>query len=1257
MISQLTLKVQARGVAAASKEVQSLATGVGALQQAIDALAKSGPAIKTVAADLKLAASAANKIGSSAAGIMALTQAMQSFTSVASQAAAATGQIAIKDYTAALRNMQAANAAANQAPAQAPSPAPISNIRTALEGMSPAFAAVSQGFSTIGAGIKSAEAFMQPLTGAVQAGIGAFQQLKAAIDGATSALLQMGQEGAQVSQMGVAFEAIGGSAKRMQELRDLTGGIVDDMALQKSFNMATLFDIPKDAVPKLLKAAQGASIAMGITAEKAVNDVMVAVARKSKPIADNIGVQMGNLKEVYQKFATSAGKDVKQLTEEEKQLAFTNVFLEKATRQMSLASAAQGNVFAQLTAQTTNMENEMKVLVSEMLAGSGALDFVTSGMKQMREAMDGSTKGVLMGAMKTLFMTGMELGKMLVPVFTAAIPVITTALDLFNIFAPIITGTLQVVGKLTQGLILAVRVALVPFVKALDLVVWTIQELADTVGITTPSLDGMREGIDQFMSNTGAMLEAGFDPKMEVKPEPVITKTDAEKFVETASEKMQEQLRNLDRTAAVTLQFTTGGQQEGDSTGLANALAIPPEHLAAMREMAAEQIRRELGGGIMSGFIGAAGDSAAQSAAIFGALGADISGASEASLKAAGKAMIDSTRAGMMAAGKGGEGPITLDDVFKFGDVAKIEAAGGIKLFTKELGSGRMAATNFNSGISDMHKALTEAFNEQEKSKLDDHFKGMFDSVKKFGLIKQDAPFQLMSQNDIAALLEYQESVRALSDDGEILTGSQALMTNAIRAAGGQASGAVTSLEEYRKMLEGAGTALVMFRSAAEMAGLSTDDFNAKLRQQADQLKVIDAAIKGAKEEEKKQKKGGGKKNDGKQSLRERAEMVGLGDFEKARLQAERTLAKDMKTAGADASLKEAARTIYADAVGKPALDELARIGNALGGATTRIGGMLASSAKALFDNPEVSDMVRAAKENLARAGLGMQTVDLGNGQSRRLTEREVAVNMELIALEKEWAAKRAILQEGSNAYLLVQSDYLLKKKALDDELKTQQEESAFAMLAGFEGVFSRVQGTFESLRDQGTVGEQAVAMLSGTVLSLGQDMAGMAEQFKGIDEAVKKGSLTSGQAEVQKANAVVGAAGRAAAGVIKNERARAAVQGAVEVALAASSYAIGDIASGIAHTAAAGLFFAAAGRGSGGAAAARNITPRRSAAGSDRSSTAGDRRQAQTQVNIFIDPLNGRGIVDTVNRDAGRQAGLAFNSRVMQGAARRTDL
>lgn len=1437
MISQLTLKVQAKGVEKASKDVQTLATGVGTLQQALASLGSNSAGLKDIsrefssaarsaakmgsgntqivalaqaidmvkasagglgaiakdlaqigkatvkigvapgasqgvqsvtaqitgltlalrnlqaasvgmrdtAKDLNAIAKAGAKMGGNATGLLTLTAALQSFSAAAQAAAQTSGAInlkhlnttvpAVNNAAQSMNALASASSAANQQVA-----AKASNITTWAASASPAIGSVVSGFQGMQGAIQGATSFMSPLTGAVQAGIGAFQQLKAAVDTGTAALLQMGAEGAKVSQMDLAFNAIGGSAKRMQELRDLTGGIVDDVSLQKSFNMATLFDIPKDAVPKLLKAAQGASIAMGISAEKAVNDVFVAVARKSKPIADNIGVQMGNLKEVYQKFADSAGKDVKKLTEEEKQLAFTNVFLEKSTRQMSLAGAAQSNVFAQLTAKATNAENEFKVFISGMLANSGALDFVTSSITTMKQAFESAPQGVLQGAMKTLFMTGMELGKMLVPVFSAAVPVITLALDLFNVFAPVLTGVLGLAGSITQGLVLAVRIALIPFARALQLVVGTVQSLGESVGITTPTLDGMQDGIDQFLANNKAMIDAvGVD--VAIKPEPVIIKTDAEVFVAGATEQLQAQLKAMERDAQVVLTVLAKPVIADDPTGVANALEVGggedvakmqarlaadraalaqakmtpglvgkdriaqmeaavndyagkvEEVIAArtayLKADAAIAMQQSLGSGLNSGLVMAATQSSAAAAELFGAMGADLSGSSEMQLIAAAQALKTSVQQGQVAQGlrgvgasfgsvlKGGFGEakaklqeavadlgkgltgnsINAADILKLGSIADAEKAGGFRVLATGMRAVSGEIPGFNSGISGLGKAIDEAIGGDKEKKREEFFKGMADDIQKFGLIKVDSPVQQMTQNDIAALLDYQDKVVALSDSGEVLTGSQALLTNAIRANGNTASGAVDALKGYERTLIQTGDALVWMRQQAAEAGKDTSGFTALLERQAAQLLNATKARTEAEKKAKDEKKGGGKKNDGKQALRERAEMVGLGDFEKARLQAERTLAKDMKTAGADASLKEAARTIYADAVGKPALDELARIGNALGGATTRIGGMLASSAKALFDNPEVAEMVQAARTNLARAGLEMQTVDLGNGQSRRFTEREVAVNMELIALEKEWAAKRAILQEGSNAYLLVQSDYLLKKKALDDELKTQQEESAFAMLAGFEGVFSRVQGTFESLRDQGTVGEQAVAMLSGTVLSLGQDMAGMAEQFKTIDEAVKKGSLTSGQAEVQKANAVVGAAGRAAAGVIKNERARAAVQGAVEVALAASSYAIGDIASGIAHTAAAGLFFAAAGRGSGGAAAARNITPRRSAAGSDRNSSAGDRRQSQTQVNIFIDPLSGRGIVDTVNRDAGRQAGLAFNSRVMQGAARRTDL
>lgn len=1300
MISQLTLKVQAKGVEAASKNVQTLATGVGALEKALTSLGATAPALATTAKMIGQIGRSLGKFDAASSSVLSLAVSMNSFSAAAQAAAQITGAINLKNVGGAassinqaaqgMNALASASAAANQASPKA------ATITSWASSASPALGSVIEGFKGLQGGIKAAEAFMQPLTGAVGAGVAAFQQLKAAVDAGTGALMQMGQEGAKIEQLDVAFRSIAGggnaAALKMQELRSLTGGIVDDFSLQKSFNMAKLFGIPKDTIPKLLKIAQGASIAMGTTVEKATSDVMVAVARKSRPIADNLGVVLRNLKLVYGDYAQSIGKDVEKLTEEEKQLAFAAEFVRSASDQTKLAAAAQANEYAKLSAATANMENEFKVMVSQMLAGSGALDFVTSGIKQMQDAANGSSMGVIQGAMKSLFMVGSELGKMLVPVFKAAVPVITTALDLLLIFSPVLTGALQIVGGLTTALVVAVRVALLPFVKALDLVVWTIGELADSVGIATPNLDSMRAGIDQFVSNTGEMLNAGFNPEITVAPVPIIPPTELEAFAEATKRQLSEglaaQLTESDQKAVMSV----GISPQLSDKQLLNDFNLDRNALAAMRAQAVEAIRHEMGGGILDGLAMAAGDSAAGAAQVFSAFGTDIGGASEASLLAAGQMLVETARGGKVRDAMQGAaqafvggfksamdgnlsglrgiaesgkalsqaltGSLSGDDLVRFADIAKVEAAGGIKMFANELKQVSSTVAPFNSAISDMNKGLQEAFGEEQGKKRENFIKGMFESVNKFGLIKTDSPVQQMTANDINSLLDYQDTVTALSDSGEVLTGSQALLTNAIRANGNTASGAVDALKSYEATLIQTGDALVWMRTQAAEAGKDTSGFTALLERQAAQLVNVGKARAEAEKKAKDEKnKGGGKKDDGKQALRERAEMIGLEDFEKARLAAERTLAKDMKTAGADPALKDAARKIYADAVGKPALDELARIGGAMAGMTTQIGGMIAASGKALFSNPEVADMIKASRANLLKAGLSMQTVDLGGGRSRKRTEQEVNAQIELIALEKEWAAKKEILQEGSEAYLVVMSDYLLKKKDLEGQLKTQQEESILSALAGFEGVFGAVQGTFDSLMESGTVGEQAVASLSGTVLMLGQDMAGMADQFKGIDEAMAKGSITSGQAEVQKANAIVGAAGRAAAGVIKNERARAAVQGAVEVALAASSFAIGDIAGGIAHSAAAALFFTASGRGSGGTAAARNITPRRSAAGSDRGSSAGDRRQSTTQVNIYMNPITGRAIVDRVNQDSARQAGLAFNGRVMQGAARRPEL
>lgn len=180
----------------------------------------------------------------------------------------------------------------------------------------------------------------------------------------------LAKEGANVQQIATAFEALGGTAAELQKLREQTGGLVSDSVLQRAMNLGKLFKLPAEEIPALLKIAQGASVALGTSVEKNIEDVFVAMARQSKLIADNLGTQMGSLDEINQSYAERNKLNAKNLTDEQKSLAFIQTFIAKSQKQADLADKAAENTFALLEAQVTNVTDRVKLLLNRVLGGA-----------------------------------------------------------------------------------------------------------------------------------------------------------------------------------------------------------------------------------------------------------------------------------------------------------------------------------------------------------------------------------------------------------------------------------------------------------------------------------------------------------------------------------------------------------------------------------------------------------------------------------------------------------------------------------------------------------------------------------------------------------------------------------------------------------------------------------------------------------------------------------------------------------------------
>lgn len=312
----------------------------------------------------------------------------------------------------------------------------------ALQEQAKALGSTMQGMASGASGGLSSMA-----SGAMAAGAAIMSVAKAAADAATQ-LISMASEGAKLQTMEAAFKGLGSSAEDLKKLRDLTGGLVSDADLMEAFNLAKLFKIPSEEVPKLIKLAQGASAALGTTTAKALSDTFTAASRQSKMIADNMGIVIGDMGKMYEDFAKKRGKSAKDLTDQERMLAFTQKMVAEGGRQMALADIAQGNMAAKAAASYDNLSNNMKIAVAEMFGSMGIWDMLGETMAGLQGALEGSgasIKGVVGGAFKTLFEIFGRIASALAP----AIGIVESLAKVMHI----LNGALIIVGPAVQGLL------------------------------------------------------------------------------------------------------------------------------------------------------------------------------------------------------------------------------------------------------------------------------------------------------------------------------------------------------------------------------------------------------------------------------------------------------------------------------------------------------------------------------------------------------------------------------------------------------------------------------------------------------------------------------------------------------------------------------------------------------------------------------------------------------------------------------------
>jgi len=155
--------------------------------------------------------------------------------------------------------------------------------------------------------------------------------------------------------------------KALAGLRKATVGSVHDMDLMQSANTAMILGVVKSKkdLEELAYIGRRLGKAMGIDARQGFDNLAVGIARQSRMLLDNLGIIV-RVEDSYKKYAEAVGKNVEDLTDEERKTAFRNAALTAARKkvgELGVDVLSTSERFGQMNAQLT----EMRVILGEAL--------------------------------------------------------------------------------------------------------------------------------------------------------------------------------------------------------------------------------------------------------------------------------------------------------------------------------------------------------------------------------------------------------------------------------------------------------------------------------------------------------------------------------------------------------------------------------------------------------------------------------------------------------------------------------------------------------------------------------------------------------------------------------------------------------------------------------------------------------------------------------------------------------------------------
>jgi hypothetical protein len=139
------------------------------------------------------------------------------------------------------------------------------------------------------------------------------------------------------------------------KLKDLANNQIATSDLVLASNRALALGIASDDLPGLLEAATKASVALGISATQAFNDITTGVGRASPLILDNLGIVVDATR-IYKDMAAEIGVSVEQLTKQQKTAALSAAVMENAAKGAADFAAAQSKVTVAIAKSKTELK-------------------------------------------------------------------------------------------------------------------------------------------------------------------------------------------------------------------------------------------------------------------------------------------------------------------------------------------------------------------------------------------------------------------------------------------------------------------------------------------------------------------------------------------------------------------------------------------------------------------------------------------------------------------------------------------------------------------------------------------------------------------------------------------------------------------------------------------------------------------------------------------------------------------------------------